>query len=209
MSVTVEQFAAALRRLRELYDEGHVRVAISPQGTAEFDLDPNAPELPPPGEGLYRDLDDALAAVVSGASRDDFTRARATPRPPLFPETEPHETAGEKYDAVVDLFPVEALRRKAYLRRTATVRTLVGVEWEAVTRLGASLPAEPPHAEPAYALLRLRLERYSESPLSPDRLSAVFAADSNDLNDLIERLRRAKEALDVWRDREDEHGNTE
>jgi hypothetical protein len=207
--VTPEQFAVALRRLRELYDEGKARVAISPQGSAEFDLDLNEPELPPPGEGLYRDLDDALAAVVSGASRDDFIRARAVPRPPLFPETETHEIAGEKYDAVVALFPVAALRRKAYLRRTATVRTLVGVEWEAVARLDASMPAEPPHAEPAYALLRLRLERYSESPFSPDRLSTVFAADSDDLHDLIERLRRAKEALDVSKDMEAGDGNTE
>lgn len=208
MSVSIERFAEAMGRLRELYDEGSVRVAISPQGTASFSIiDQNDARLPPSGEGLYRDLDDALAAVVSGATRNEFVHARASPRPPVFPDAEPPDVAGAKYDAVSEIFPIAALRRKAYLRRTATVRTLVGVEWEAVSRLKASIPASPPHTEPAFALLHLRLERYSDSPFSPDTLSTVFAADSDDLQDLIESLHQAKDALDGRAEREDGHGN--
>lgn len=208
--VTVEQFADALQRLSELYDAGKVRVAISPQGSASFSvIDANDPKLPQAGGGLYADLDDALAAVVSGASRDDFIRARSAARPPLFPEPDDGEAAAKKYDAVVSTFPIAALRRKAYLRRTATVRTLVDVQWEAVTRLDASLPARSPHTEPAFALLHLRLERFSESPFNPDTLSTVFAADSGDLDDLIDSLHRAKEALDTRTDKEDGHGSAE
>jgi hypothetical protein len=197
MYVDYERFESAVNRFAELVKDGHARIVLGPQkGAVGLNIDPGAPDPPVPGGGIYNDVEDTLAAVISNTSIDDFVKARASPRPPVFPETEGPAVARRKYELVLAAFPAAQLRLKAHLRWTSSVPVLTDLSWEILTRHADSADGERETIITApYAVARVTAERSSENPFAPDRDVSSFAMDPEALDEVIESLGRLRTVL--------------
>lgn len=198
MYVDYEHFDQAATRLAELVREGRASVVLGPQrGTVGLDIQAGTPDVPQPGGGLYNDLDDALAAVISNIPVDAFVATRAVPRPPMFTDTEDAEVARKKYEKLVTIFPIAELRLRAHLRWTSSVPVFTDLSWEVLTRHAGSSDTDIDGSAitAPYAVLKLTSEQASDSPFASDREVAAFAMDSEAVEEVIETLGQLRVAL--------------
>ncbi len=194
MAVELERFRAAVEQLATLREQGHLRVAVMPNGAVNLVFDEEgASQAPPGGGGLYIDIEDVLAAIAARISIEEFVRVRHTRDDSLGPEEE--ATAREKYEMVASRLSA-GLQRRAWLRTTSKVDVLASFEWEVVSKLAdsSSVPRPPDASESLYGLLRLDTERAGGGG-RPDRKVTVVGVDAEDLEGLIGGLTSLRAAL--------------
>lgn len=192
MYTNLDNFVAAAERLRDLRARNLVRFHVSSQGQVSIAFDPEAAnEAPPPGEGLYFDLQDAIAAVGAGTTLEEFQRVRGEPRPG-FPEPESSEIAKAKYEQV-DTFG-EELRPRVLLRATSRVPVLVAHDWEVITKQADSARTEEAYRV-SYGLMRLTYERSLGVGMSVEQKAIALGLDLQDIEELIEDLQELRQTL--------------
>jgi hypothetical protein len=71
MTVSLEQFLPAVNRLGELQQQRRLRVKRAPaKNGLQLAIDKDAGDLPPRGNGLYRDIMDVMTAISEGKSAE-------------------------------------------------------------------------------------------------------------------------------------------
>lgn len=193
MYVEFDRFTAAVTRLAQMRSERLLRIVMSPHAPLALEIDQEAADVPEPGGGLYADIQDALGAVLSDVSADDFVVARSAPRP-QFPQPEEASRSRAKYEALVRAFPIAELKQRARLRQTSGVHVLTALNWEVLVKRHDSFPAAEPSTAPR-ALVTITAERASESPFVPDREVSVFVADLDDIEYIQAKLEQLRDAL--------------
>jgi hypothetical protein len=195
----LDNFTAAVERLRDLSDRGLMRLILSPQGFGAFEFDVAASdEVPPAGDGLYSDLEDVISAVAGGAPVETFVEIRSRRRPG-FEDPEDAEVSRTKYGLVATELVSSDLRRRTWLRATSKVHMLVGQDWEVVARRADSTDRTDLD-NLRYGLLRLTSERRTGDgdmplPAQPDRVTTVIGLDITDLDGLMGALSRLRDAM--------------
>jgi acetyltransferase-like isoleucine patch superfamily enzyme len=126
MYAPLDDFTAAVSRLGELRSQGLLRLKVSPEGRVDFAIDKSAPDVPPPGDGLYLDIFDILSAIARGIPAEDFVATRGAD------EAEPHAVSRQKYEAAAAAFPARRLkptfRSRLRARRNALIAgTLIAI----------------------------------------------------------------------------------
>jgi hypothetical protein len=196
MYVTLDRFTEAVARLSEMRRERLLRIVMSPQGPAALEIDNGAPDVPTPGEGLYADIQDTLAALLNNVTVEDFIGMRSAPRPPQFPEAEDGAISRAKFEAVAAAFSRAELMQRLRLRQTSGVHVLTAVNWEVLSKHDDSFPTS--EDEPSLALqaqINITSERASDNPFVPDREVSVFVVHLDDLEYMLAKLEQLKVAL--------------
>ncbi len=192
MYTNLDNFVAAAERLRDLRERGLLRFHVTPQGSVNMGFEPSASdEVPAPGGGLYADLDDAIGAIGTGTSIEEFQRVRGEPRPG-FPEPEASEIAAAKYEQLAPFG--DELRPRVLLRLASRVPVLVAHDWEVVTKRADSIVSEDA-PDVSYGLLRITTERALGVNLGADRKAVTLGLDKQDVDELIEDLENMRNAL--------------
>lgn len=192
MYTNLDNFVSAAERLRDLRARGLLRFHVTPQGSVNFAVEPSAAaEMPPPGGGLYADLDDVIGAVGTGTTIEEFQRVRGEPRPG-FPDPEAPEVAAAKYEQLAS-FGDELLPR-VLLRIASRVPVLVAHDWEVVTKQADSAVSDDA-PKVSYGLLRVTTERALGVNLGADRKAVTLGLDRQDVDELIEDLENLRKSL--------------
>jgi maltose O-acetyltransferase len=115
MYASLEDFTAAVTRLGQLREGGHLRVKVSILGDVSFAIDRGAPDVPPRRDGLYVDIYEVLATIANNVSVEEFIRTRSD-------QAEDEAVSQAKYQAAAAAFPRRSLRaglRQRIRRRTS------------------------------------------------------------------------------------------
>jgi hypothetical protein len=195
MYVTLDRFTEAVGRLSEMRRERLLRIVMSPQGPAALEIDNEAPDVPAPGEGLYADVQDTLAALLANVTVEDFIGMRSAPRP-QFPETEDEAISRAKFEAAAAAFSATDLKQRARLRQTSGVHVLTTMNWEVLVNEQDSFPeTEAELGAAPRALINITSERATDNPFAPDREVSVFVTDLDDLEYMLAKLEQLRVAL--------------
>jgi hypothetical protein len=192
MYASLTDFKAAAERFAALRAAHQLRIVIGPQGGLGFAIDGDASDVPEPGGGLYADINDALLALATGHTIEQFVERRGKARGPSFPEREDAKTARAKYKAVAALFDPSELAQKVILRRTSNIQVLTNIEWETITRQQYTVADK---SSSPIGLIKLTAERPTESPFSSDRDTLVCVLDLEDVAYLEAQLRRLRASV--------------
>jgi hypothetical protein len=192
MYTNLDNFVAAAEQLRTLRASNLVRFHVSSQGQVTLAFDPAAAQnAPPPGGGLYMDLQDAIAAVGAGVTIEEFQRGRSEPRPG-FTEPESPDIAAAKYQQVA-VFG-EELRPRVLLRATSRAPILVAHDWEVVTKQVDSARNDDAF-KVSSGLMRITFERALAVNMGVKQEAVTLGLDLQDIDELIEDLEKLRLAL--------------
>jgi hypothetical protein len=206
MYAPLDRFTEAVERLSEMRRERLLRIVMSPQAPPALEIDQEAPDVPAAGDGLYVDIQDALLALLSDASVEDFVATRSSPRPPQFQEVEEQDISRAKFEAIAAAFSRMQLMQRLRMRQTSGVHVLTAVNWEVFGKLDDSFPTR--EDEPSLALqahINITSERATDSPFVPDRAVSVFAVDLDDVEYMLAKLERLRVALTETEEVSDEN----
>jgi hypothetical protein len=196
MYAPLDRFTAAVERLSEMRRERLLRIVTSPQAPVALEIDPEAPDVPAPGDGLYADIQDALFALLSDASVEEFVATRSSPRPPQFQEGEEQDVSRAKLEVVAGAFSRVELMQSLRMRQTSGVHVLTALSWEVFGKRDDSFPtSEDEPGLASRAQITITAERATDSPFVPDRAVSVFAVDLDDVEYLLAKLERLRVAF--------------
>jgi hypothetical protein len=193
--VDLQTFLNAIAVLADLWRRKLLRFGVAPQGGVALLWDDEAlEERPPPGGGLYFDLEDAIDAAAADTPVEKFVEVRSQPGRGLGMEDA--DVARQKFEAAMQLVREAHISELFRFRRTAKLPILVAQDWEVVNRVADSSHRPETHVA-RYAVVRLTTEQVSAVDWTASQEVTVLALDERKLESLIEDLHALRDALPI------------
>jgi hypothetical protein len=143
------------------------------------------------------DIGETLTFVARSQSMDSFVAARTAES--RADGGEDADIARQKYESIIQLFPIAELTKRFWLKRTTKTEVTKSVDWEVSSKL-ADDDLERPGSEPV-PFATLRMETGGPSPNFIELMTGkganalVLTLDVDDVDYLIDSLQRMRSAL--------------
>lgn len=198
MSVSLETFQTAVRRLADLRQEGLARLVISPDGFVSVGIDQSAEDKPEPGGGLFAEIFEVLSSIAHGMSVDDWVkRTRQEEAEDEETDVDEDSVLRGKYKAAEEAFSPAELIRRTQLRETSTLPVWMSISWEVVIRAAHSRRRTPSDSQSPFAQIRLSAQGRPRTFFDTEQTdSMTFGLDLDDLTDMLRELQRLKDELE-------------
>lgn len=203
MPASEHTFRKLVNLLVPLLEEGAARLLVrAPIGDrfiwTTFDLEhPAMAELgvllassPDAGQAL-----DEVEIILSDATLTQLGPRALTYARPSGADTQDDEGLDEvKYALVAESLPLDELRRRVWVKRTAKTHLLLTADWELALKLEDDDVATPAGTPAPFALVRMQGTRLDDSEETPSD-EVLLTVDEEDVDFLLSTLGRLKTSL--------------
>lgn len=202
--VAEDLFRRGLAVLTALRESNELRILLAVRGTLQFEIREERTavsetlaaanltydEL----EGVVWDVSDCLNAAIVGVSEDGFVTARTDTKRFSDGEVEDPEVARLKFRLATEIFDVDELRRRAWVKETSPVRIARRIQWDVLSKHATAVGLPPGNRAVRFGALRFVLDSAQGS--LRDQAEFVITVDKEDVGFMIDTLNQLVRALD-------------